>query len=221
MKVEDLAARAVVSVVPDRSVRQAARAMADRGVGSAVVLTGDTLAGILTERDVLKAVADGADLDATPAKEIMTADVVTVGPDWEVYEAAAEMAGKHIRHLVVAEDDRVAGVLSVRDLLLAGQRVDLSEGGWVVLRDPLTFAVRERRKLQRYLLQLRGNAEPDLADLTGLVVGSWSFDLPLPPDAQTLDKLPPADREALRAAVLAELPELQRAVHPAPGWRRR
>ncbi len=221
MKVEDLAARAVVSVVPDRSVRQAARAMTDRGVGSAVVLTGDTLAGILTERDVLKAVADGADLDATPAKEIMTADVVTVGPDWEVYEAAAEMADKHIRHLVVAEDDRVAGVLSVRDLLLAGQRVDLSEGGWVVLRDPLTFAVRERRKLQRYLLQLRGNAEPDLADLTGLVVGSWSFDLPLPADAQTLDKLPPADREALRAAVLAELPELQRAVHPAPGWRRR
>lgn len=221
MKVEDLAARAVVSVVPDRSVRQAARAMTDRGVGSAVVLTGDTLAGILTERDVLKAVADGADLDATPAKEIMTADVVTVGPDWEVYEAAAEMADKHIRHLVVAEDDRVAGVLSVRDLLLAGQRVDLSEGGWVVLRDPLTFAVRERRKLQRYLLQLRGDAEPDLADLTGLVVGSWSFDLPLPADAQTLDKLPPADREALRAAVLAELPELQRAVHPAPGWRRR
>ncbi|MGH3576235.1 MAG: CBS domain-containing protein [Mycobacterium sp.] len=221
MKVEDLAARAVVSVVPDRSVRQAARAMADRGVGSAVVLTGDALTGILTERDVLNAVADGTDLDATAAKEIMTADVVTVGPDWEVYEAAAEMADKHIRHLVVTEDDRVAGVLSVRDLLLAGQRVQLSKGGWVVLRDPLTFAVRERRKLQRYLLQLRGNAEPDLADLTGLVVGSWSFDLPLPADAQTLDKLPPADREALRAAVLAELPELQRAVHPAPGWRRR
>jgi predicted transcriptional regulator len=179
------------------------------------------LAGILTERDVLKAVARGTDLDATPAKEIMTADVVTVGPDWEVYEAAAEMAGKHIRHLVVTEDDRVAGVLSVRDLLLAGQRVELSQGGWVVLRDPLTFTVRERRKLQRYLLQLRGNAEPDLADLTGLVVGSWSFDLPLPPDPQTLDTLPPADRQALRAAVLAELPELQRAVHPAPGWRRR
>lgn len=221
MRVEDLAARAVVSVAPDRSLREAACAMTDRGVGSAVVLTGDTLTGILTERDVLKAVADGTDLDATPAEKIMTADVVTVGPDWEVYEAAAEMAGKHIRHLVVVEDDRVAGVLSVRDLLLAGQWVQLSEGGWAVLRDPLTFTVRERRKLQRYLLQLRGNAEPDLADLTGLVVGSWSFDLPLPPDMETLDKLSPADREALRAAVLAELPELQRAVHPAPGWRRR
>jgi CBS domain-containing protein len=221
MRVEDLATSAIVSVAPDQSVREVARAMADRGVGSAVVLTGDTLAGILTERDVLKAVAHGTDLDATPAKEIMTAEVVTVGPDWEVYEAAAEMADKQIRHLVVAEDDRVAGVLSVRDLLLAGQRVEFSEGGWVVLRDPLTFAVRERRKLQRYLLQLGGEAEPDLTDLTGLVVGSWSFDLPLPPDAQTLDKLPPADRQALCAAVLAELPELQRAVHPSPGWRRR
>jgi CBS domain-containing protein len=221
VRVEDLATSAIVSVAPDQSVREVARAMADRGVGSAVVLTKDRLVGILTERDVLKSVAHGTDLDATPAKEIMTAEVVTVGPDWEVYEAAAEMADKHIRHLVVAEDDRVAGVLSVRDLLLAGQRVELSEGGWVVLRDPLTFAVRERRKLQRYLLQLGGDAEPDLTDLTGLLVGSWSFDLPLPPDAQTLDKLPPVDRQALDAAVLAELPELQRAVHPSPGWRKR
>jgi CBS domain-containing protein len=230
MKVGDLASRGIVSVAPEHSVRDAARTMAGHGVGSALVFAGQRLAGILTERDVLHAVAAAADLDATQAEKIMTRDVVTVGPDWEVYEAAAEMADRRIRHLVVSEGGRVAGVLSVRDLLLAGQRVTLGAGAWMVLRDPLTFTVRERRRLQRYLLKLRGVPQPDLtgpaeagslSDVAGLLIGAWSFDLPLPADAAAIAALPPQERRALGEAILAELPELQRAVHPAPGWRRR
>jgi CBS domain-containing protein len=233
VKVGDLAARHIVSVAPGQSVRQAARAMTGHEVGSALIFAGERLAGILTERDVLHAVAAAADLDATPAKKIMTSDVVTVGPDWEVYEAAAEMSDRRIRHLVVSENDRVVGVLSVRDLLLAGQRVALGDGAWVVLRDPLTFTVRERRRLQRYLLQLRGSPRPEpdgvpgladtpgLADLAGLLIGAWSLGLPLPPGATAIGTLPAQGQRALREAILEELPELQRAVHPAPGWRRR
>ena len=229
MKVGDLAARHIVSVAPGESVRHAARAMAGHEVGSSLVLVGEQLAGILTERDVLHAVAKDTDLDATPAEEIMTSDVVTVSPDWEVYEAAAEMADRGIRHLVVSENDRVVGVVSVRDLLLAGQRVALADGTWVVLRDPLTFTVRERRRLQRYLLQFRGSPRPDaedadppgLADLAGLVIGAWSLELPLPADAAAIGTLPAQQRHALREAILEELPGLQRAVHPSPGWRRR
>jgi hypothetical protein len=109
-----------------------------------------------------------------------------------------------------------------------------------VLRDPLTFTSRERRKLQRYLLGLRSTngagtngagtngagtdrastngTEPGIADLLGLLVGSWSLPLALPPDAAKLGSLSAEDYAALRKAVLAEL---QRAVHPSPGWRRR
>jgi CBS domain-containing protein len=223
MKVGDLAARHIVSVRPGESVRRAARAMAGHEVGSSLVLAGERLAGILTERDVLHAVASDADLDATAAEKIMTSDVVTVGPDWEVYEAAAEMADRRIRHLVVAENDRVVGVLSMRDLLLAGRRVALGDGAWAVLRDPLTFTVRERRRLQRYLLDLRGAPPPadvdGLAGLTGLLIGAWS--LGRPADAAALRTLPAQQWDALRAAILEELPGLQRAVHPSPGWRRR
>ncbi len=113
-------------------------------------------------------------------------------------------------------------VLSVRDVLLAGQRVELTGGNWALLRDPLTFTVRERRRLQRYLLMLRGTApaEFELGGLVGLLVGSWSFEAPLPEDPDGLRSIPAADYELLRAAVLAELPDLQRAVHPSPGWRR-
>jgi hypothetical protein len=108
-------------------------------------------------------------------------------------------------------------------VLLAGQRVELTGGNWAVLRDPLTFTVRERRRLQRYLLILRRTdpAEFELGGLTGLLVGSWSFEVALPAEAESLRSIPAPDYELLRAAVLAELPDLQRSVHPSPGWRRR
>jgi CBS domain-containing protein len=223
VRVGDLATAPAVSVRPERSLRQAARTMTEHRIGATVVLDGPALVGILTERDLLHAVATGADLDGTRVEELMTRDVKTIGPDWEVYEATAEMAAEHIRHLVVCNNGQVLGVLSVRDVLLAGQRVELTGANWAVLRDPLTFTVRERRRLQRYLLMLRGTdpSEFELGGLTGLLVGSWSFEVALPAQAESLRSIPAADYELLRAAVLAELPDLQRSVHPSPGWRRR
>ena len=223
MKVGDLATSPAVSVRPERSLRQAAQVMMEHRTGSTVVLDGGALVGILTERDLLHAVATGTDLDRTRVEQLMSRDVKTIGPDWEVYEATAEMAAEHIRHLVVSTNGQVLGVLSVRDVLLAGQRVELTAGNWAVLRDPLTFTVRERRRLQRYLLVLRGSdaAEFELGGLTGLLVGSWSFEVALPAESGSLRAIPAADYELLRAAVLAELPDLQRSVHPSPGWRRR
>jgi CBS domain-containing protein len=223
MKIGELAHRDVVSVAPDQPLRKAAQAMCSAKVGMVVVLDGDRLAGVLSERDILRTVAESADPDVTPVGDVMTREVVTVEPDWEIYEAAAEMAARNIRHLVVSEGEQVVGVVSIRDVLLSGQRVELGDGQWAVLRDPLNFTVRDRRKLQRYLLDLRGKEDPDaeLVDLLGLLVAAWSLGASLPPDAEALDNLPPHDYAALREAVLAELPELERAVHPAPGWRRR
>ncbi len=222
VKVGDLASGDVVAVQPESTLRTAAACMHEREVGSVVVLDDEKLVGILTERDLLRAAATRADLDRTTVGEFMTSEVVTVAPDWEVYEAAAEMTARHIRHLVVAEGERIRGVLSIRDLLLAGQRVPLSAGHSAVLRDPLTFTIRERRRLQRCLLELDAGqaAQLDLDDLIGELVGSWSFDLPLPADAEALASLVRTDYELLRAAVIEELPDLQRAVQPAPGWRR-
>ncbi len=222
MKVGDLATRPVIAVDPRESLRGAAQVMMRHRAGSTVVLEGDNLMGMLTERDILRAVADGVDLDGARVEELMTKDVVTVGPDWEVYEATSEMAARHIRHLVVADGTGVLGVLSVRDILLAGQRVELTPGNWAVLRDPLTFTIRERRQLQRYLLMLRDTppSEFELAGVIGLLVESWSFEA-RPSAEESIRSIPAADYELLRAAVIAELPDLQRAVHPSPGWRRR
>jgi CBS domain-containing protein len=117
MRVRDVASSAVVVVGPEHTVRSAARMMARHRVGSAVVTDAEQLAGILTERDVLKLVAQGTDPDAAKVAEVMTRDVVTVGPDWDLVEAAEEMARRRIRHLVVFEGGQLLGVLSVRDVL--------------------------------------------------------------------------------------------------------
>jgi CBS domain-containing protein len=119
MKVRDVASSAVVAVGPAQSLRDAAQLMAKHRVGSAVVQDAEQLIGILTERDVLNAVATGTAPDQVSVQEIMTADVVTVGPDWDLVEAAGEMARRRIRHLVVYEGGQLLGVLSVRDVLPA------------------------------------------------------------------------------------------------------
>jgi CBS domain-containing protein len=117
MRVRDVASSAVVVVGPEHSVLEAARLMDRHRVGSAVVTDAEQLAGILTERDVLRAVAQGADPEATKVADRMTRDVVTVGPEWDLIEAAEEMARRRIRHLVVFEGGQLLGVLSVRDVL--------------------------------------------------------------------------------------------------------
>jgi CBS domain-containing protein len=117
MQVRNLMQRPVVSVGPDASVRQAARQMREHVIGSVIVTDGDRLAGILTERDVLHAVADDRDLDQTSTAELMSRQLVTAGPNWDVGVAASVMTSNRIRHLIVQDNDQLLGVLSLRDVL--------------------------------------------------------------------------------------------------------
>lgn len=105
-------------VGPEHTLRQAARMMSARGVGSAVVIDPDSEGvGIMTERDVLKAIGAGLDCDVERTSAHLTWDVVYAGPEWTVEEAAAAMARGGFRHLVVLDGREVAGVISVRDIM--------------------------------------------------------------------------------------------------------
>jgi len=222
MKIGELAPGDVIEVEPGRSIRAAAEVMWEHKIGSVVVQRDGELAGILTERDVLRAMATSIDPDDTPVEELMTTDVFTATPDWDVYEAAVEMSARRIRHLVLQSDGKVVGVLSMRDVLLAGQRIELANGSWAILRDPLTFTIRERRVLHRYLQKLRRvGPEAEVHEILGLLVGGWSFEGAVPGDSDGLKAIPDVDFETLKDAVVTRLPDLQRAVHPAPGWRKR
>jgi CBS domain-containing protein len=109
----------VFSVSPAQSVTEVAEVMVQGRVGSAVVIDGPWLVGIFTERDALRAVASGSDLSAVPVKAWMTKDPVTVDADTDTEEAAAIMATHGFRHLPVVDDEKVIGVVSLRDVLAA------------------------------------------------------------------------------------------------------
>jgi CBS domain-containing protein len=113
----DVAIRHLVTVSPDTTLRRAAKVMADRGVGAAVVMTNEKVAGIVTERDVLRAIAGNDDVDSTKVDHVMTADVVSGAPGWDILRAAETMAEHGFRHLLVMEMDDPIGIVSLRDLM--------------------------------------------------------------------------------------------------------
>jgi CBS domain-containing protein len=118
MRVQDAMSKVVVQVGPDHTLRQAAELMAARRVGSAVVDDPDgSGVGILTERDILNALAAGLDPDSERAAGHITWDVVYATPTWTLEEAAAAMVRGGFRHLVVLDGTEVLGVISVRDIL--------------------------------------------------------------------------------------------------------
>jgi CBS domain-containing protein len=121
-KLRDLMQTTVVAVTPDTTVTEAAAGMARARVGSVIVLQGSFLAGILTERDVLRAAASGEDLKLSLVSAWMSADPQAVSPDTSAEEAAQIMLLNGFRHLPVVEGRDVCGVVSIRDLFAANIR---------------------------------------------------------------------------------------------------
>lgn len=117
MHVADVMTKASVTDSPTDSLKAAASLMWAQQTGSLLVMDGDQLEGIITERDVMKAVARGVDPERTTVREIMSRDVVTVAPDTLLYEAARLMASRWIRHLPVTDNGTVVGMVSQRDLV--------------------------------------------------------------------------------------------------------
>ena len=109
----------VVAAGPDDPVADAAAAMVRHRVGSALIMQGRFLAGILTERDVLRAAASGSDLASSPVSAWMTKDPEQASPDTTVEEATQLMLLHGFRHLPVLEGREVCGVVSLRDLAAA------------------------------------------------------------------------------------------------------
>ena len=120
MTIRELVGGAVVAMSPTDSVRKAAELMKEAEVGSIAVNVGGALEGILTERDVLKAVAEFADLDRDPISKWMTALPDTFGPEMGVEDAADWMLATGYRHLpVVDEVGGLLGMVSIKDVLWA------------------------------------------------------------------------------------------------------
>ena len=108
----------LIAVRPEQSVLEAIKVLAAEDIGAAVVMSGAHLAGIFSERDYTrKVILKGRSSDTTRVEEIMTANVVCVGPRTRARECMALMTEKNIRHLPVMDDGRVVGMISIRDIV--------------------------------------------------------------------------------------------------------
>ena len=120
MLVSDAMTAHVVTIGPSHTLRDASKVMSDQKIGSVVVHDPDAAGpGILTERDIVSAVAAGLDLDASRAGEHLTTDSAYGSPAWSLTQATEAMKRGGFRHLVVVEGSEVAGIISMRDIVRA------------------------------------------------------------------------------------------------------
>ena len=110
----------VLTVAPDASVFEALDLMADRDVGALVVVEGEAICGLLSERDYArKVILKGKRSPDIPVREIMTSEVICVSPEQKPEACMALMTEKHIRHLPVLEEGRLVGIVSIGDVVKA------------------------------------------------------------------------------------------------------
>jgi CBS domain-containing protein len=118
MQVRDGMTDAVLTVGPTHTLRAAARAMASKKVGAAVVNDPDAPGpGIITERDVLESIGAGQDPDREQVCEHLSKNLTFASPEWSLERAAEAMVRGGFRHLVVVENGETVGVLSIRDIV--------------------------------------------------------------------------------------------------------
>lgn len=129
MEIRDLVGGVAAVCAPSMTMAAAARFMLDQGVGSLGVLEHGRLIGILTDRDVLRALAGEVDPHTARVEEWMTADPDMVEPDTEVDEAAEWLLATGYRHLPVVENGRLLGIVSIKDVLWALKGPSEVEGG--------------------------------------------------------------------------------------------
>jgi CBS domain-containing protein len=145
VQVQDVMTPATVTESRGDSLRAAAARMWRQQTGSLLVTEDGRLAGIITERDVLRAVALGADPDKSSVDDVMTAEVFTVPPDLNLQDAARLMASRWIRHLPVVDGEEIVGVVSMRDM--TGVLAAMAPGS-VDVEHEFDLLVRERRLAQ-------------------------------------------------------------------------
>ncbi len=110
----------IFRIAPEATVADAVRLLAEKGIGSLLVMQEDTLCGIVTERDYArKVVAGGLSSENTRVADIMTASVFTTGVEQNIDECMMLMTEKRIRHLPVVDGERVVGIISIGDLMKA------------------------------------------------------------------------------------------------------
>ncbi len=123
----------VLSIAPEATVLDAVKLMAEKSVGALLVMEGERLVGIVTERDYArKVILKGRASDDTPIRDIMTCDIVTTSSNSNIQTCMSQVTEGRIRHLPVVDDGKVTGIISIGDLvkaIIADQQEEINQLG--------------------------------------------------------------------------------------------
>ena len=123
----------VLSIAPEATVLDAVKLMAEKSVGALLVMEGERLVGIVTERDYArKVILKGRASDDTPIRDIMTSEIVTTSSDSNIQVCMNQVTEGRIRHLPVVDDGKVTGIISIGDLvkaIIADQQEEINQLG--------------------------------------------------------------------------------------------
>ncbi len=159
-----------ITITPTTSAQECAKLMAKHHVGSLVVRDRDSLAGIVTERDLTrKLVAANKPAAKTKAKDVMTTNLVTVSPDKDIFEAIAIMRDYDVRHLPVVDRNRLLGLITLKDILkiepdlfdIMVEKMEIREAK----RKPLSYM-----KEHEGVCQSCGESGEQVADIDGILL---------------------------------------------------
>ena len=117
MQVKDIMNKEVKTIGPGSAVQEAASIMSEHSIGCLIVVKKDSMAGIITERDIIKrVVAEDLSASKTKIEDVMTTKVVMIGPDKDITEAAQIMTERKIKKLPVLDDGNLVGILTLVDI---------------------------------------------------------------------------------------------------------
>ena len=171
IKVGDLMTRNFIHASPDTNLKECAKRMVKKRVGSLIIKEGETLKGILTEKDIIWAIVKKSkdDLENIKAKDLMKRKVITIKPNADITEAMRKFKKKKIRRLPVIERKKLIGFITTKDIL----RIDPG----------LFQAIAETMKIKEEKAKLRRS---DIQRKSGICEECGEFDILYKDDAQSL-----------------------------------
>jgi len=136
MLVRDIMKREIVVVDPNISAREASKIMAKYEIGSLIVVEDNKPVGILTERDILNLVAKNEDLDEVKVEDVMSKDLITIEPDKKIEDAVDLMVKHKIKRLPVVENDKIVGIVTTSDIIVAEPKLVEAIASLISLKIP-------------------------------------------------------------------------------------
>jgi len=136
MLVKDVMNRNVIVAKPDVTVREASKVMAKFHIGSLIIQSAGKIIGIMTERDVLQAVATGKDPETTLVEEIMSKNVITIDPDKKIEDAVELMIEHKIKKLPVVSEGKLVGIITASDIIVVEPKLIASIANLISIKLP-------------------------------------------------------------------------------------